>query len=86
LEIGNRTQQLSAMPERRNANLFEILIGQFTQNGKINVVLSEMLNVLLHIKLLKPIRNLLHRSSGDEIFPLLQHRQDGVFILLAKGL
>src|SRR5262245_11723 len=29
-EIGNRTQELSAMSERRNPNLFEVLIGQVT--------------------------------------------------------
>jgi hypothetical protein len=29
-EIGNRTQQLAAMAERRNTNLFEVLIGQVT--------------------------------------------------------
>src|SRR4029453_8236532 len=29
-EIGNRTQELSATSERRNPNLFEVLIGQVT--------------------------------------------------------
>jgi hypothetical protein len=29
-EIGNRTQQVAAMAERRNTNLFEVLIGQVT--------------------------------------------------------
>jgi hypothetical protein len=31
-KIGDRTQQLAAMAERRNTDLFEVLIGQVTQD------------------------------------------------------
>ena len=50
------------MPERRNANLFEVLIGQVTQNGEINIIVSKALNMLLHSELFEPVRNLLHRG------------------------
>src|SRR5262245_26903006 len=49
------------MPDRRNADLFEILIGQVIQNIKINIVLSKALGVLLHTELFEPVRNMLHR-------------------------
>jgi hypothetical protein len=34
-EIRDRAQELPAMPERRDTNLFEILIGQVTQNIEV---------------------------------------------------
>jgi hypothetical protein len=43
------------MPERRNANLFEILIGQVTQNGEINVVLGKALSVVPETELFEPV-------------------------------
>src|SRR6516164_7555852 len=49
------------MPERCNANLFEALIGQVTQNIEINIILGKALSVLLETELFEPIRNLLHR-------------------------
>jgi hypothetical protein len=48
------------MTERRNADLFEVLIGQIRQNDKGNVVLGKAVSVLPETKLMKPIRNLLH--------------------------
>jgi hypothetical protein len=51
------------MTERRNANLFEVLIGQIRQNDKGNVVLGKALSVLPESDGLEPIRNLLHRGS-----------------------
>ena len=34
------------MAERRDADLFEVLIGQIRKNGKIDVVLGKALSVL----------------------------------------
>jgi hypothetical protein len=45
-EIGNRAQELSAMPERPDTDLFEILIGQIAQNVDINIILGKALSVL----------------------------------------
>ena len=50
------------MTERRNADLFEILISQIRQNGKGNVVLGKAVSVLRETKLLEPFHNLLHRD------------------------
>ena len=50
------------MAERRNANLFEVLICQVAKDGKIDVVLGKALSVLPDAKLLKPVPNLLHRA------------------------
>src|SRR5262249_16690419 len=55
------------MPKRYNANLFEVLIGQVTQNSKINIVLGKALNVLGHTELLEPVRNLLHCSAPSRV-------------------
>jgi hypothetical protein len=51
------------MTERSNADLFEVLICQVRQDGKINVVLSKTLNVLPETELLQPVTNLLHRGA-----------------------
>ena len=64
-ELGNRTQELSAMPERCHANLFEVLIGQVAQNSEINMVFSKALNMLGHTELFEPVRNLLHRNPPE---------------------
>src|ERR1700730_18008831 len=50
------------MTERRDANLFKVLIAQIRQNIKGNVILGKALRVLPETKLLKPVRNLLHRG------------------------
>jgi hypothetical protein len=52
------------MTERRNANLFEVLIGQIRQDDKTNVILGKALSVLSETELLKPVRNLLHRGPS----------------------
>jgi hypothetical protein len=49
------------MPERRDTNLFEILIGQVTQNLEVNIILGKALSVLPETELFEPVRNLLHR-------------------------
>ena len=44
------------MAERRNANLFEVLICEISKDGKINVVLGKALSVLPETEVLKPVR------------------------------
>ena len=53
------------MPERRDANLFEVLIGQVIQNSEINIVLGKALGVLVHAELFEPVCNLLHRHPPE---------------------
>jgi hypothetical protein len=55
------------MPERRDADLFEILIGQFTQNIEINIILGKALSVLPETELFEPVRNLLHRRLSTDL-------------------
>ena len=64
------------MAEGRNANLFEVVIGQVTQNAEINIILSKALNMLLHTELFEPVRNLLHRGHV-EYLSLASTSQDG---------
>ena len=76
------------MTERRNTNLFEVLIGQVTQNSEINIVLSKTLGVLGHTELFKPIHNLLHRAR-DLLAPVYGWFTEGFDTLdlkQAKGL
>jgi hypothetical protein len=66
------------MPEQ-DANLLEILIGQITQDRDINSVLGKALSVLPKTKLLKPIRNLLHRGYlRIERYPFWTGRPKGL--------
>src|SRR5262249_30432509 len=59
-KIGNRTQELSAMPERRDTNLFEIQVGQLTQNLEIDIILGKALSVMPKTEVFEPVRNWLH--------------------------
>jgi hypothetical protein len=52
------------MAERRDPNLFEILIGQVTQNIEINIILGKSLSVLPDAELFEPVCNLLHRRPS----------------------
>ena len=45
-QVGYRAQQQTPMAERRNANLFEVVISQISQNNKADVVLGKTLGVL----------------------------------------
>src|SRR6516162_2117896 len=54
------------MPERRDTNLFEILIGQVTQNFEVNIILGKALSVLPKAELFEPLRNLLHRRPSAD--------------------
>jgi hypothetical protein len=49
--------------ERGDAYLFQVLIGQVTENREIDVVLSKALRVLGHAERFEPVRNLLHCGS-----------------------
>ena len=56
------------MTERRDANLFKVLIAQVRQNIKGNVILGKALRVVLpETKLLKPVRNLLCIAAPPRI-------------------
>src|SRR5262249_60721397 len=68
------------MPDRRDANLFEILIGQVTQNIEINIILGKALSVLPETELFEPVRNLLHRRpSTDLTLSVLDRHVAGVY-------
>jgi hypothetical protein len=41
IEVGDGAQQQTPMAKRRNANLFEVLIGQIRQDGKIDVIFNK---------------------------------------------
>jgi hypothetical protein len=49
------------MPER-DAQLFEVLVSQMTEDGGIDVVLSKTLGVFGHAELFEPVRNLLIKN------------------------
>jgi hypothetical protein len=54
------------MTERRNANLFEVLIGQIRQDEKANIVLGKPLRVLSETEPFEPVRNLLHCGAPSQ--------------------
>ena len=62
------------MAERCNANLFEVLISQISQNDKADVILGKTLSVLPETELLKPVRNLLHRSRAPSFSSMVRSR------------
>ena len=47
---------------KRNANVFQILIGKMGEYGNVNLILGKALRVLPKTEFLKPVRNLLHRG------------------------
>ena len=55
------------MPER-DAKLFEIPIGQMTEDGGIDVVLGKAPAVLGHAELFEPVVNPLHRGPSSWIY------------------
>jgi hypothetical protein len=65
---GYRAQQQTPMTERRNANLFEVLIGQIRQDEKANIVLGKPLRVLSETELVEPVRDLLHCGAPSLTF------------------
>ena len=70
-------QQLAAMAQRHNANLFEVLICQIRKDGKIDVVLGKALSVLPETELLEPVRNPLHRGRTPEGFSSMVRSRTG---------
>jgi hypothetical protein len=69
------------MSEGRDADLFEVLVGQVTQNSEINIVLSKTLNILVHTELFEPVRNLLHSQPAGIDLRQVQNPQEVVYIL-----
>ena len=55
------------MPER-DAKLFEIPIGQMTEDGGIDVVLGKAPGVLGHAEFFEPVLNPLHRGPSSRIY------------------
>jgi hypothetical protein len=73
------------MPDRGDANLFEILVGQVTQNLEINIILGKALSVLPETEPFEPVRNLLHqRPSTDLTLSVLDRHVVRVLPTLAK--
>jgi hypothetical protein len=50
-KLPDRCSHLAPMP-KRDAKLFEVLIGQMAEDGNINIVFGKTLNVLGHAELL----------------------------------
>ena len=57
----NGAQNFPPIAEK-NAEVFQVLIGQFGKNRKINTIFCKTFPVLGHAQLFKPVRNLLHRQ------------------------
>src|SRR6516225_11683467 len=55
------------MPDRGDANLFEVLVGQVTQNFEINIILGKALSVLPETEPFEPVHNLLHRRPSTDL-------------------
>jgi hypothetical protein len=55
------------MTERRNANLFEVLIGQIRQDEKANFLLGKPLRVLSETELVEPVCDLLHWGAPTQL-------------------
>ena len=73
------------MADRGDANLFEILVGQVTQNLEINIILGKALSVLPETEPFEPVRNLLHRRpSTDLTLSVLDRHVVRVLPTLAK--
>jgi len=68
-------QNLAAMTERSDTEVFQVLVCQIAENREIDIVVGKALGVLGHSELFEPISNLLHRqlpaTIGAESLPLL---------------
>ena len=76
-QFGNRAQQKTPVAERRDANLFEVLICQIRQDDKTNVILGKTPSVLAETEPLEPVCNLLHRGCTPEIFSSMVRSRTG---------
>jgi hypothetical protein len=61
-KICDRAQKLAAMAERHNANLFEVLIREVTQDREIDIILGKALGVLRQAETFEPVPNRLHSN------------------------
>jgi hypothetical protein len=57
-------EYLATMPER-DAKFLEVFVCQIAEYGNVNFILSKALSVLTEAELLKPVRDLLHRSPNQ---------------------
>src|ERR1700679_1191999 len=60
------------MSERGNPQFLQVLVCQIRQNGETDVILDKALRVLPEPKLLKPVRNRLHRDPR-QVSPTFPH-------------
>src|SRR5262249_4702000 len=60
-KFGNRCQDFPPVPEQ-DPYVLEVLIGQMAEDRKINSILGKTFDVLGHLELFEPVRNLLHRG------------------------
>jgi DNA invertase Pin-like site-specific DNA recombinase len=65
-KLGNRSQQLSAVPQR-DANLLKIRIRQIAEYVDINIVVDKGRRVSLQANLRQPFRNLPHRRPRADL-------------------
>ena len=65
------------MAERRDANLFEVLICQIRQDDKANIILGKTPSVLAETEAFEPVCNLLHRGCTPEIFSSMVRSRNG---------
>jgi kynureninase len=75
--LPGRAQQKTPVAERRDANLFEVLICQIRQDDKTNVILGKTPSVLAETEPLEPVCNLLHRGCTPEIFSSMVRSRTG---------
>src|SRR6516164_11704015 len=65
------------MPNRHDPNIFEVLIGQVSEDVEINIVLSKALRILPETELFEPVRNLVHRRPSTDLTPSVLDRHVG---------
>jgi hypothetical protein len=57
----DRAQNLAAVTEPSDTEVFQVLICQIAENQDIDIVVSKALSLLGHSEFFEPISNLLHR-------------------------
>jgi hypothetical protein len=61
IKLGDRAQNLAAMTERSDTEVFQVLVRQIAEDREVDIVVSKALGVLGHSEFFEPISNLLHR-------------------------
>jgi hypothetical protein len=74
------------MTKRRNANLFEILVGQIRQDDKANVVLDKALLVLTKTEPLKPVSDPPHPGSAFRDYRAFTRPHRQLYPIMGKAL